>query len=188
MSQEDLMLAGKRVEAMEKGLESIRDLSQAFKNPSLPDSSLIRSVNTYLRYGSIFPSFSRCTSTLDDLSSTGNLSVIGNAALPDSIVKHYAKHKLLAKRIEISTEWGLPLDTPFTIENNIMRFEPSTAFLFPAEDPELLAAALRQNQEAYLNNAAVHFWINQDGISYLKWLIGETKVLIETLEKELHQK
>ena len=186
-NQQDLASFTRSAEALEKGLESIKNLSEAFKDKDLPDSLLVRSMNAYLQYGSLFPSFSPSSSTFEDLSSTGNLVVISNMALRDSIVAHYAKHKQVAERIRISIEWGLPLDSPFTYENNIMRFEPATAFLFPETPDEALALELRRNQATYLNNAAVHYWINQDCLVYLRRLIGETAVLIETLEQEIRQ-
>ncbi len=186
-NQQDLASFTRSAQALEKGLESIKNLSEAFKNKDLPDSILIGSMNAYLRYGSLFPSFSPSSSTFDDLSSTGNLAVISNMALRDSIVAHYVKHKQVAERIQIDIEWGLPLDSPFTYENNIMRFEPATAALFPETPDKALAAELRRNEAAYLNNAAVHYWINQDCLAYLQKLIGDTADLIESLEQELYR-
>jgi hypothetical protein len=170
---------------LEKGNESVENLSSALKNPNIKDSLLILGANNYFKYGSIYPIFTSSTSTFDDLSSTGNLTIISNVSLRDSIVQHYAKHKQVAERIQIGVNWALPLDMPFTFANDIMKFEPSTAFLFPEQSGQLLAEELKKNKLQYISNAAAHYWINNDAIDQLKILIQDTLVLISKLENEL---
>lgn len=170
---------------LEKGNESIEKFSEALKSETISDSALIRCANEYFKYGSIFPIFSSSNSTFEDLSSTGNLNIISNRILRESIVQHYAKHKQTEERIQIAIEWALPLDAPFTVQNNIMKFEPSTAFLFPDESNAMLAKELKENKMSYISNAAAHYWINNDAISQLQELREQTTELITRLETEL---
>lgn len=149
------------------------------------DCTLVVATNDFFRYGSIYPIFSSSTSTFDDLSSTGNLKDIKNIELRDELVKHYARHKQVAEWIKIGTEWALPNDAPFTYNNSIMRFEPVSAFLFGEQNLLEQANHLRDNKEEYINNAAVHFWINKDAIANLKKLKTETNKVIKLIKKEL---
>lgn len=170
---------------LEKGKETAVSLSEALKSTTISDSLLVHRANEYFKYGSIYPIFSSSTSTFDDLSSTGNLKVISDPALREAIVKHYARHVQVSERIQIAVGWALPLDAPFTYENDIMKFEPNTAFLFPELSHTVLASELRIKKVTYISNAAAHYWINMDAISLLQTLSLETSELITKLETEL---
>ena len=173
------------IKDLEKGKETVVDFSEALKSNMINNSLLIHYANEYFKYGSIYPIFSSSTSTFDDLSSTGNLEVIANTRLRENIVKHYARHVQVSERIEIAVGWALPLDAPFTHENDIMKFEPHTAFLFPASSREALANELRAKKVTYISNAAAHYWINMDAIELLEDLKDQTNFLITELKKEL---
>jgi hypothetical protein len=182
-NKQDLITFSSNIDDLEKGMHTIVKLSEALKNESLSDRELIQSANDYFEYGSIYPIFTSSTSTFDDLSSTGNLQLITNSDLRESIVKHYARHKQIAERIQIAIDWALPLDSPFTFENDIMKFEPSTAFLYPETSEKILCKELRDNKLVYISNAAAHYWINKDCILQLQGLMKETSKLISQLEK-----
>ena len=184
-NQLDITTFSNNIFALEKGKESIERLCETLKT-SNSDSILILTANDYFKYGSIYPVFSSSTSTFDDLSSTGNLQIITNIKLRDSLVNHYAKHKRVTEWINVATNWALPLDAPFTYENDIMKFEPSTAFLFPEQDKKVLAEELRANKMQYISNAAAHHWINSDAINQLQILIKDTNQLIDMIEENLN--
>ena len=182
-NKEDLIIFSTSIAELEKGMQTVVELSEALKNESLSDRELIQSANDYFKYGSIYPIFTSSTSTFDDLSSTGNLQLIRNTSLRESIVNHYARHKQTAERIQIGIDWALPLDSPFTYENDIMKFEPSTAFLYPETSEKILCKELRDNKLVFISNAAVHYWINKDCILQLQGLMKETSKLISQLER-----
>lgn len=187
-NKQDIVAFKDNIKELVKGIESIENFSKALKIESADDASLIKSANDYFKYGSIYPIFYSSNSTFDDLSSTGNLKVITNTSLRDSIVQHYASHKQVAERIKIAISWALPLDAPFTHENDIMKFEPNTAFLFPEQPKGLRAKELRDKKVTYISNAAAHYWINMDAIYQLEDLINKTNELITKLENELNIK
>ena len=184
-NKQDISTFSRFIEELEKGNRTIEKFSIALKSTTISDSLLIYSANEYFKYGSIFPIFSSSNSTFEDLSSTGNLKVITNRSLRDSIVQHYAKHKQVTERIQIAINWALPLDAPFTVQNNIMKFEPSTSFLFPEESIQEQAGELRDKKVIYISNAAAHYWINTDAISQFNELLQRTSSLTVKLEYEL---
>jgi hypothetical protein len=181
----DINTFNKNISDLEKGIETIENLSIKLNSSKTSDSSLVAAANDFLAYGSIYPIFSSSTSTFDDLSSTGNLKVIKNTILRDNLVNHYAKHKEIAESVRISTEWALPNDAPFTYNNNIMRFEPASAFLFGEQNLLDQSNHLRNKKIEYINNAAIHFWINKDAIVKLERLISDTNKIIDFIENEL---
>lgn len=186
-NREDVNTFNNSISDLEKGITTIENLSSVLNSTSAMDSELITATQDYLGYGSIYPIFTSSTSTFDDLSSTGNLKDIQNTELRDQLVKHYAKHEQVAEWIRISTAWALPNDAPFTYNNSVMRFEPASKFLFGEQSIKEQADHLRTKKDEYINNAAVHFWINKDAISKLKILITETNEIINSIEVELNK-
>ena len=184
-NKEDIATFKDNIEDLEKGIETVENLSKALTNPDASDGLLISSANDYFGFGSIYPIFTSSTSTFDDLSSTGNLKDIRNTRLRDELVKHYALHKQVAERIRIGTDWALPVDAPFTYNNSIMRFEPNSKYLFGKQNIRALSKHLRDKKDEYLNNAAAHLWINKDAIAQLKLLVQETSKIISSIENEL---
>ncbi|WP_179345367.1 DUF6090 family protein [Winogradskyella ursingii] len=184
-NREDINTFNSNIANLKRGIETIENLSKALNANETKDKELIAAANDFFGYGSIYPIFTSSTSTFQDLSSTGNLKDIKNTKLRDQLVKHYAKHKQVAEWIRIGTEWALPNDAPFTYNNSIMRFEPASAFLFGEQNQAELANHLRNKKDEYINNMAIHYWINKDAIEQLQLLIKETTVLITMLENEL---
>lgn len=187
-NNEDISTFTKNITDLEKGIQTVEGLSSALNSRIISDSLLISAANDFFKFGSIYPIFTSSTSTFDDLSSTGNLKVIRNTVLRDQLVKHYALHKQVTERIRIGTDWALPVDAPFTYHNSIMRFEPVSNRLFGIQSEKELAGHLKNKKDEYINNAAVHYWINLDAIEQLKMLISETTSIISAIETELDSK
>lgn len=185
-TKEDILTFTKEIKKLKNGIETITLFSEALKNPLTSDDELLKSAENYFRYGSLYPTFSSSTSTFDDLSSTGNLKIIRNTQLRDLLVKHYAKHKETAELIRTSTEWALPVDGAFTYEHSIMRFEPSSKFLFPTSNTQELSTYLRNNRLDFINMIASHYWLKKDAIDQINDLEQDTKAIIEVIEQELN--
>ncbi|MBT8316923.1 MAG: hypothetical protein HKP59_04810 [Lutibacter sp.] len=186
-NKEDINTFKTNILNLEKGIETIKNLSLVLNSNNVSDKKIVTATNQYFKYGSIYPIFTSSTSTFDDLSSTGNLKDIRNTKLRDELVKHYAKHKQAAEWIRIGTEWALPIDAPFSYNNNIMKFEPVSSFLFGEQSLTNQANHLRAKKEEYINNAAVHFWINKDALDKLDSLLNDTSKIIILIEKELEK-
>ncbi len=184
-NKEDLNSFNTIISDLEKGKESIVKMSTAFNLKDTDDTTLIARVNTFFLYGSLYPNFAPSTSTYEDLASTGNLDIIKNIDLRDRIVKHYTRCNQVVERIKTNKQWGLSVDAPFHYSKSIMQLEPSTAFLYGTPNDQLLANRLRKAKQEYIDNAAVHYWINEDTINDLELLIQESKQIIALLEQEL---
>jgi hypothetical protein len=187
-NKQDIETFENNIIVLQNGIETAVNFSKALNNSNEADTSLIKRANDYFAVGSIYPIFTSSTSTFEDLSSTGNLKIISNTELRDTLVKHYAAHKQIAERIKTGNAWALPIDAPFTFKNNIMRFEPHTAPLYSEQSLEELTKELRLNKIEYISNAAVHVWINEDAIHQLEILINRTNAIIMMLQEALNTK
>ena len=187
-NKSDVLTFTTEIERLEMNNDKIGNLSLAFKNEDISDSLLIQSAREFMIYGSLYPRFNPSISTYEDLSSTGNLGVIKDTELRDQIVKHYQSYQAVEWDYKINTDWAMPIDAPLFIQTDALIFDTTiTSFLFPEESDEKLANDLRSNQEIYLRNAALHYWINKDCILMLQRIKGETSALIEILEKANNQ-
>jgi hypothetical protein len=86
---------------------------------------------------------------------------------------------------QVNTNWALPVDAPFYVDNDALKYEPFTKPLFGDLTITEISKDLRNNKQKYLRNAAVHYWINEDCINHLNEVIEETSYLVQRLETEL---
>lgn len=183
-NKSDVLTFAAEIERLEMNNEKISNLSNAFKDKDSSDSLLVQSVSEFMIYGSLYPRFNPSISTYEDLSSTGNLGIIKDTGLRDQIVKHYQSYQAVEWDYKINTDWATPIDAPLFIHADALRFDNTiTSFLFPEISIQKMAEEIRANQEMYLRNAALHYWINEDCIRMLMEIKEDTGALVETLEK-----
>ena len=173
------------ISSLNEGNKSIEQFNKAIRATETNNQELITAANTYFKYGSIYPIFAANQATFEDLSSTGNLTVVRNSLLRDAIVNHYAMHQQVSERIDVSTNWTLPLDAEFTLKYPVLQYEPITSFLFEATDINKMALEIRNNHIDFITNTAAHYWINKDAILRFEELITNTKALIDAINEEL---
>jgi hypothetical protein len=185
-NKSDVLTFAAEIERLEKNNEKIANLSNAFKDKDSSDSLLVHSASEFMIYGSLYPRFNPSISTYEDLSSTGNLGIIKDTGLRDQIVTHYQSYQAVEWDYKINADWAMPIDAPLFIHTDALIFDTAiTSFLFPDKSIEKLADDLRANQEIYLRNAAIHYWINKDCIIMLLKIKDETSALIEVLENAI---
>ena len=187
-NQQDIITFDKSMEDLEKGNQSIDEMAKAFNNATVPDSILLNSVRDYLIFGSHYPFFNPTTSTFEDLSSTGNLGVIKDTKLRDLIVTHYAHYKSTESNFQVNTNWALPIDAPLYADNDLLKYEPTSAFLFGLTQSGLATNELKKNKGKFIRNAAVHYWVNSDCIRLVLNIKKETIELVHRLELKLQIK
>ena len=182
-NRQDIQKFDLLVAELNKGIESVVSFSVALNDPNSTDENVFSAAQDYNRYGAIAPVFSTSRSTFDDLSNTGNLQVIRNVKLRDRVVKHYAKIDLIKERLQVNNDWVLAMDGPHQFKHSIMQLEGSTSHLFPNITDQEKAELLRRNRTEFINNAAVHHWVNEDAINELRNIQMQSKELIAALEK-----
>lgn len=181
-NEQDVEIFESQIIFLEKGIASVVHFSDVLKNSVIDDSTVIIAANEYFKYGSISPIFNVSRSTFDDLSNTGNLHVINNAQMRQQLAEYYEYAELVKERLQINNEWSVTLDGPFQVKNSIMQFEETTASLFPDKSNTDLAKELKERKSEYINNAAVHYWVNKDAINEIDKLMIKTTSLIRNLK------
>ncbi|MGB3608100.1 MAG: DUF6090 family protein [Psychroserpens sp.] len=185
-NRKDIVSFTEEIARLEKNNGTIKALSKALKDETSTDALLIQSANDYMIFGSLYPVFNPSTSTYQDLSSTGNLSLIEDTQLRDRIVRHYEAYETVQSNFKINIDWAIPIDAPLFINTNALQFDSKfTKFLFREQTAENLARELRKNEAIFLRNAALHYWINEDSIAYLENMKRETSMLTSIFENKL---
>ena len=183
-NKQDLRSFTEYINNFEKGKNAVVALSTALNGPS-QDSVLVQAAKDYYWYATGFPLFPMSKSTFEDLSSTGNMTIIKNRQLRDQIVQHYGHLDYMKERIRLSTEWILPLDGHFYIKSHAMKLDPRVVFLYPNSSYIEMAKEIRQHKLDYIDNSAAHYWANSDAMNRFQESKELTSILIKELEKEL---
>jgi hypothetical protein len=135
-------------------------------------------------FGSLYPIFNPSISTYKDLSSTGNLNLIEDITLREQIVGHYEAYEFVEANFQINIKWAIPIDAPLFIETNAIEIDSKyTKSLFSEQSVKKLANELYKNENIFLRNIAMHYWINEDCINYLIKIKAETTILVNKLER-----
>ena len=183
-NRKDLQAFSEHISNFIKGQNAVVALAEALNNPS-KDSLLVNAAIDYYENATNFPFFPLSKSTFEDLSSTGNLTLIKNSGLRDKIIQHYYHLEYMQERLRLSTEWTLPLDAPFYLKTHAMKLDSSVVFLYPKEGYGAFAKSIRQNKLDYIDNSAAHYWANTDAKIRFQESMGLTAILIKELEKEI---
>jgi Family of unknown function (DUF6090) len=185
-NKKDVTTFNLEIQRLEDNNTKIKEFSEALINSTISDTLLIQHASDYMIYGSLYPVFNPSISTYQDLASTGNLSIIQDTKLRDQIVGHYTAYEFVQSNFQINKDWAIPIDAPLFINTNALQFDTNfTSFLFREESIATSAENLRKNEDLYLRNAALHYWINEDCIGYLKQITEDTDKLIISIESKI---
>ncbi len=181
----DTLYFSNEIQAYKANNQIIKDFSAAINNNDSQDSTLLSLANEFFRSGWVMPTFSPSTSTFDDLSSTGNLRVITNTSLRGDIVKLYHLYRDVRDRFKVNHDWLTPIDAILTSQSSGLKYDSTTAFLYPYQSLSERMNELRKDGEIYIRNASNHYWTNHSSSGMLTRLKGRSTELILKLEIEL---
>ena len=180
----DIITFSSEIQRLEENNVKIVNFTNALNDESYNDSLLVKLTNEFMIYGTTYPMFNPSTSTFEDLSSTGNLSVISKTELRDSIVKHYEDYQFVELNFKLDYDWATPIDAPLFTQTDALKFDTDySSFLFPNTTKENLANEIIKDKNIFLRNAALHFWMNKDCIIELKRVTDKTKEISSILKK-----
>ena len=183
--KKDIVTFSNEIQRLERNNEKIVNFSNVLKEENYNDSTLVALTREYMIFGTLYPIFNPSTSTFEDLSSTGNLSVISKTEIRDSIVKHYEEYQFVELNFKTNYDWAAPIDAPLFTLTDALKFDTEyTSFLFPSASNENLAREIINDKNLFLRNAAVHFWMNKDCIIELNRINDKTRVISDFIEKK----
>ncbi|MFZ6053088.1 DUF6090 family protein [Halocola ammonii] len=188
-NKSDVTTLTSQLELLTNNNEKIAAFTDALKSPGSSDSLIIVLAQNFIIYGSLYPQFNPSKSTYEDLSSTGNLSIIKDTELRDRIVFHYHRYQYIDWSFNVNSDWAMPIDATLFTETDALIFDTAyTSHLFPDKTNNELAKMLRNNRDIYMRNAALHYWINKDCIADLELILNDVTDFIEMLETVAQKK
>ena len=152
------------------------------------DAELIEAIRLYISDGTSLGDFKVNRTTFDDLQATGNLSVLQNKELVNSLGQlhtNFADHDLDAL---VNTDWLLPFDSKIASDFDFMRFEERAQHLFPETTPAEIAAHIFENYDLLQRHAALHYWYVDTISDDYKSAVAEAKVVREMIKTELESR
>ena len=103
----------------------------------------------------------------------------------DRIVKHYEDYQFVELNFKQNYDWATPIDAALYTQTDALKFDADyTSFLFPRASDQNLATEIINDKTIFLRNAAIHFWMNKDGLIQLKRIKDQTSLICAMLEKK----
>ncbi len=138
--------------------EIIENALATINNREASDQEIIEAANLYISKGTTLGGFKVTRNTYDDLQSTGNLSLVTNEELVESLGKlhtNFTEHNLAAL---VNSDWVNPFESKITWEMDFLRFYSTTEHLYPKKSEADIAQHIREHTELLTRHASLHYW------------------------------
>ena len=166
-------------------LEIIDQFIVALNNPDTEDEKLILKTTDYFARGTNLFDFKVTRTTFDDLSSTGNLEILGRGALADALTQlntDYAGHD---QDLLVNTDWVTGFEGVLVAEFDWFRFDELTAHFFPSKPTEDIVLDIRAAEDTLRRHAAIHYWHVDNVRGRYVRIIEDTRTVLDMIETEL---
>lgn len=166
-------------------LNVIERFTSAINNSSISDRELVEATKNFTTDGFFLPSFAPTVSTFEDLSATGNLQLIHNDDLRESVIGLYTRYDEHQAILESNSDWLTPMDARFSYETDVMRWDERTLTLFPETNAKDVAKDLRDNRKVMTRFASVHFWVFHRTLDQYEDATALSQSVLDRIESEL---
>jgi hypothetical protein len=136
------------------------DFVRALNAPTSTDQGLYDAGVSFLMEAWWLPHFSPTMTVFNDMNETGNLLVIRNKALRESIIALYKNYTSSAESLQVNKDWALSLDAQITYETEALRWSEGTSELFPQWTAEDSASEFRKDSAPYSRVAATYYYVH----------------------------
>ena len=173
------------MEEKEQGaLEIIERFTAALNDPDVPAEELVDAAQDYFSDGTLMTGFVAVWGTYEDLSSTGNFSVLESPELVDSLMRLNQNFGYQAESTALNVSWVMPFETSLASEFDWMRYDTATSKLFPELTLEEQAAKLRANADLLRRHAALHYWISDSSIGSNQVRQAQVQKVLDMVQEE----
>ena len=139
----------------------IERFTAALNDPNSPPEELVAAARAYFGEGTLMSGFTVFWGTYEDLSSTGNFSVLESPELVGKLIELSTYFESLAEGSLVNTDWVMPFETSLAAEFDWMRYDEKTAHLFPDLTLEDQVAMIRGKADLLRRHAALHHLVSQ---------------------------
>ena len=148
-----------RLEQAEATLVIIDTFAAALNNPDIEDEELIRKTTDYFARGTDLFDFKVTRITFDELSSTGNLEILGRGPFVAALTRLYTDFADQDLDLLVNTEWVIGFESDLIAQFDWFRFDDLTTHLFPPKAPEDIALEIRAFADKLRRHAAIRYWV-----------------------------
>ncbi len=147
--------------AVVESIAIIERFTTALNDPNSPAEELLAATRAYFGEGTLMSGFGVFWGTYEDLSSTGNFSVLESPELVASLIQLNTYFESLSEGALVNTDWVMPFETSLATEFDWMRYDDKTAHLFPDLTLEEQEVMIRAQADLLRRHAALHHWVSQ---------------------------
>ena len=174
-----------RLEQAESALVIIDAFVAALNDPIIEDEELVRITTDYFARGTNLFDFKVKRTTFDELSSTGNLELLGRGSYVAALTRLNTDYAGRDQDLLVNTEWVTGFESALVAEFDWFRFDELTDHLFPSKPVADVALDIRASGDKLRRHAAIHYWAVDDVRGDYETMIADTKSVRDMTNSEL---
>ena len=161
----------------------IERFTAMLNNPDAPVEEVVNAARDYFSEGTLMTGFAVIWGTYEDLSSTGNFSVLESPELVASLMQLDGYFGYQADSAEVNTNWVMPFETSLARDFDWMRYDAKTANLFPALTLEEQAAEIRSHADLLRRHAALHYWVSESSARANQSMQAQAQTVLDMVQE-----
>ena len=163
----------------------IERFTAALNDPTTPPDELVNVTRAYFGEGTLMTGFGVIWGTYEDMSSTGNFSVLESPELVASLIRLNTYFEYLRDSAQVNTDWVMPFESSLATAFDWMRYDDKTAKLFPVLSPEEQAVMIRENADLLRRHAALHYWVSEYAVSSNESIRSSSQQVLDMVQAEI---
>lgn len=152
----------------QKSRQVLSDFIATIEDPASTDADLVQRTSDYLSSGVFFAKFRPSHATFDELKSTGNLDIIKDRALRESLIALHAEYESGTATVASNVSWILQAEGSVYLSFDAFRYDSRTAALFSERSIAEQAQQIRDNKDLLIRHAALHYWVKDRTIELIE--------------------
>ena len=169
-------------------VEVIEAFVATLNDPDAEENKLIQTTTDYFTRGTSLSDFKVFRSTFDDLTSSGNLSILGSDKLSRALVALNTNYADKNEDLLVNTDWVLPIEAALVIEFDWFRFDQRTTHLFPPKSSAQIVSEIRQNEDRLRRHAGLHYWIGSTLERDFRDIADQSRDALDLVREELQKR
>ena len=149
---------------------------------SSSDTDLVSHTSEYLTNGVFFAKFRPSHATFDELKSTGNLDIILNREIRETLVELHTYYESGSDSIESNIDWILQTEDTVYLGFDALRFDARTSALFSQRSTAEAAQQIRDNKDLLMRHAALHYWLKDRALEILEGASDRSDSVLRRIE------
>lgn len=160
----------------------LSDFIASIDSETSSDTDLVSHTRKYLSTGVFYAKFRPSHATFDELKSTGNLDIIQNKEIRETLVDLHTNYERNTATIDSNIHWVLQTEGTLYLTFDALRFDARTSALYSQRSTAEAAQQIRDNKDLLIRHAALHYWVKDRSLDILDDAIEHSVSVLRKIE------